>query len=60
MLAVLEMIEEDDKRIFRRGKKEGKIEGKREDAKAMIKENIPIDIIMKVTKLTKKEIDKLK
>lgn len=56
MLAVLDMLEENDKKIFRRGKKEGKIE----IAKAMINENIPIDIIAKITKLTKKEINNLK
>lgn len=56
VLAVLDMIEKDDKRIFIRGKKEGK----KEMIKAMINENIPIDIIEKVSKLTKKEIENLK
>lgn len=56
VLAVLDMIEKDDKRIFIRGKKEGK----KEMIKAMINENIPMDIIEKVSKLTKKEIENLK
>lgn len=60
MLAVLEMIEKDDKRIFKEGKKEGKKEEKQEIIKAMINENIPIDVIEKITKLTKKEIENLK
>lgn len=60
MLAFMEMIEEEDKKIFRRGKREGRIENKIETAKAMIKENISIDVIMRITKLSKKEIDKLK
>lgn len=68
VLAVLDMLEENDKKIFVRGRKEGKEEGKEEGkkeskiemTKAMINENIPIDIISKITKLTKKEINKLK
>ena len=56
MLAVLDMIEKDDKRIFIRGKKEGK----KEMIKAMLNENIPINVIEKITKLTKKEIENLK
>lgn len=56
MLAVLDMIEKENKRIFRDGKKEGKLE----TAKKMLEEDIPIDIIMKVTGLKEEEIEKLK
>ncbi len=42
------------------GKKEGKYEQKIVIAKKMLKENIDINIITKITKLTKKEIEKLK
>ncbi len=41
------------------GKKKGKIEGKIEIAKAMIKENEPLEIIMKYTQLTEQEIKEL-
>ena len=60
MLAVLEMLERNDKKIFIRGKIEGKKEGKIEVIKAMINENIPIDVIEKITKFSKKEIENLK
>lgn len=56
MLAVLEMIDEENKRIFRNGKKEGKLE----TAKKMLKEDVSIEFIMKVTELSKEEINKLK
>jgi hypothetical protein len=38
----------------------GKKEEKKETAKAMLKEKIPIETIMKITELTKEEIEKLK
>ena len=60
VLAVLEMLERNDKKIFIRGKIEGKKEGKIEVIKAMINENIPIDVIEKITKFSKKEIENLK
>lgn len=56
MLAVLEMIDEENKRIFRNGKKEAKLE----TAKKMLEENVSIEFIMRVTELSKKEINKLK
>ena len=40
-------------------KEEGKIEGKIEIAKEMLKENEPIEKIMRYTGLTKEEIEKL-
>lgn len=60
MLAVLEMLERNDKKMFNEGKREGKREGKKEIIKAMINENIPMDVIEKITKFTKKEIENLK
>ena len=48
---------------FRKGKTEGKKEGKKEEklenAKKMKEEKIPTEIIMKITGLTKEEIEKL-
>ncbi len=50
--------------FFEDGKKEGRIEGKQEEkleiAKEMLKEKMPIEMIIKLTKLTKEEIQNLK
>ena len=43
-----------------KGKIERKKRRKKETAKAMLKEKIPIETIMKITELTKEEIEKLK
>lgn len=63
MLAVLEMIDEENKRIFRNGEKKGKKEGKKEarleTAKKMIEKRIDIKTIVEVTGLKEKEIKKL-
>ena len=42
------------------GLKEGKIQGKLEIAKQMLKENFDIDSIIKITKLDRKKIESLK
>lgn len=42
------------------GKKEGKIEGKIEIARNAIAENIPMDIIIRLTGLAVEELGKLK
>lgn len=42
------------------GKKKGKIEGKTEIARNAIAENIPLDIIIRLTGLTAEELEKLK
>ena len=42
------------------GRKQGKKENQIETAKRMLKEKIPIDIIIRVTQLTKEEIEKIK
>lgn len=55
MMAVFEMIEKENQSYINQGKKEGYIEV----AKKMLKMKMPIDTIMKVTKLSKKEIEKL-
>lgn len=60
MLAVLEMIEEDNKRILKKGINKGKKLGRIEDAKNMLKENLPINLICKITGMTEKEIEKIK
>ena len=41
------------------GKKEGKEEGKKEIAKSMLKEKMPIETIIKITKLSREEIEKI-
>ena len=42
------------------GKTEGKIEGLTETAKMMLKENVDINFILRMTGLSKKELDKIK
>jgi len=44
---------------YRKGKNDGKIDGKKEDAKKMKEEKIPLETIIKITGLTKEEIEKL-
>lgn len=56
MMTVFETIEQDNKRIFRRGKRKEK----EEIVSAMLKENLPIGLIAKITKLSKEEIEKIK
>ena len=41
------------------GIKEGKKEGKEEIAKEMIKEKMPLEVISKITKIPKEELEKL-
>ena len=68
MMAVLEMLEEENKRLLARGERRGRKEGKREGreernkeiAKKMLDEKADIDFILRVTGLEKKELDKLK
>ena len=49
-------VEEGIEKGIEKGKKEGILK----TAKAMLEENIPIEIIMKVTKLKQEEIEELK
>lgn len=60
MLAVLEMIEKDNKRILKKGIAQGRKESKIEYIKNMLKENLPINLICKITGMTEKEIEKIK
>ena len=59
MMTVFETIEKDNKRIFMRGIKEGKKEAIGY-IKNMIKENLSIELISKITGLSPKEINKIK
>ena len=54
-LAVMKMFERENKKIFRQGKKEGKIE----IAIKMLKEGLDIDLIDKITSLRKDKIENL-
>ena len=60
----MEAYEEGEKRGEKRGRKQGEKKGKMENLrqiiKKMIEENFPLDLITKVTGLTKSEIEKLK
>ena len=63
MLAILDMIDEENKRILNRGRKQGIIEGKKERnieiAKKMKSDNMKIESIIKFTGLSKEQIEKL-
>ena len=56
MMAVFETIQQDNKRIYRRGKKEGIIE----IAKKLLKENFSKEKVANLTGLSEKEIEKIK
>ena len=56
MLTSLVTVEEENKLIFKNGKRESKIE----IIKNMLKEKLPIDLISKVTGVSQKEINKMK
>ena len=63
MLAIFDTIDEENERIFNQGMRKGKREGKKEtnieNAKKMKESNIDINLIVKITGLSKKEIQKL-
>ena len=56
MLALVDMIRNENKMYINRGRKEGIME----IAKNLLKINMPISQISEVTKLPKEEIEKLK
>ena len=56
MMAVFETIQQDNKRIYRRGKKEGIME----IAKKLLKENFSKEKVANLTGLSEKEIEKIK
>ena len=72
MMAVFETIQQDNKRIYRRGKKDGIVEGIKqgisqgimqksiEIAKKLLKLQMPIEQISEITSLTEEEINNIK
>ena len=60
MLAVLDMIEEENRRLVARGEKKGAKNQKQAIIKNMLKEKFSMDIIEKITDSTKEEIEKVK
>ncbi len=50
----------DNEQRMYEARRDGKIEGKLEDAKNMLKKGIDIDTVMEITELTKEEIEKIK
>ena len=72
MMTVFETIEQDNKRIFMRGRREGREEGRKigeqdgkrqskvEIIKNMLKENLPTDLISKITGISQQQINKMK
>ena len=63
VLAVEKMFERENRKIFRQGKKEGIKEGIKKTyidlAIKMLKENVDIDFISRITEIDKDEIEKL-
>ena len=59
MLAVIEALEEENRKLIARGRMAGVKAAKKEDAKKMIEEGIKIDVISRITGLTKEQIEKL-
>ena len=45
---------------IKKGREEGKEESKKEIAKEMIKEKIPLEVISKITKIPKEELQEIK
>ena len=64
MLAVIEMIREENQRYINIGRKEGRKEGKiqqlKEIVQKMLNKKMTEDVIQEVTGLKKEEIDKIK
>ena len=64
MLALVDMIRNENQMYINIGKKEGRKEGKKEKcleiAKNLLKINMPISQISEVTKMSKEEIAKIK
>ena len=60
MLAVVEMIRNENQMYIDIGRKEGKKQNSIEIAQKLLKIKMPISQISKVTELTEKEIEKLK
>ena len=60
VLAVVDMIRRENQMYIDMGRKEGKIEGKIEIAKKLLKMGISVEKIIEATSLTKEEIEKIK
>ena len=60
MLAVVDMIRNENRMYINIGRKEGKKETCLEIAKNLLKINMPISQISEITKLSKEEIEKIK
>ena len=59
MRTELDIIAQTDYAV-RQGRAEGKAEGKAEVAKAMLKNGLPVEMVMSCTGLSKKEVEALK
>ncbi len=59
MLAVLDMLEKENKRLIKQGRRQGRKEGIMETAKKMLQKKIKLETVMEITGLTKDEIMKL-
>ncbi len=53
---ILEMIENENKALIRKGRREGRRETLKYIAKRMLNEKVDIDFIMRITGLTKEQI----
>ena len=53
---ILEMIENENKALIRKGRREGRKETLKNIAKKMLKEKVDIDFIMRMTGLTEEQI----
>ena len=60
MMAVFETIQQDNKRIYRRGKKAGIMQKSIEIAKKLLKENFSKEKVANLTGLSEEEIEKIK
>ena len=60
MMAVFETIQQDNKRIYRRGKKEGIMENSIAIAKKLLKENFSKEKVASLTGLSESEIENIK
>ena len=53
-------LKQGKKEGIKKGREEGKEESKKEIAKEMIKEKMPLEVISKITKIPKKELQEIK
>lgn len=59
MMQVIEMLNKERAKLKRDSIKEGRVQCKIEYIKNMMKENLPIELICKITGMTENEIQKL-